>query len=92
MSRAIIVPFLKTERVVEGQTQAEIERDETLHDEGLHCILALVSLGKILEDQHVVIKTQYREKMRELAPDIEDRMQKSYAILLFLAEKVRLCV
>ena len=92
MSSAIIVPVLKTERIVEGQTQAEIDREETIQDEGFHCVLALVSLGQMLDDKHVLIKTKYREKMRELVPDIEDRMQKSYAILLFLAEKVRLCV
>ena len=41
MSRAVIIPFLKTDRVTKGQTEAELEHDDTLRDEAFHCVIPL---------------------------------------------------
>ncbi|XP_022101416.1 uncharacterized protein LOC110985028 isoform X2 [Acanthaster planci] len=89
MTRAVIIPFLKTERRrSEDQFQAESRRHE-LEDVAVHCLPLLVSIASDLkkEKSHILQKCRvFVARILSHLSDADDRLHLTYGILLFVAQ------
>ncbi|XP_038066289.1 collagen alpha-1(III) chain-like [Patiria miniata] len=88
MSRALLVPFSKSERRMgERQCLDELERSE-IEERAVHALPALVKIGKKLTKHKIDILTVYRSKVAKATKGIncEDRIHLCYGLLLFVTE------
>ena len=89
--RLVLIPFLEGRRSPDGldaQQRAEIQSEETFS----HASSAIGLIVGLSQQLDFLLKQRTKEITSELAhsiPELDDRCQKNYAILICFAEKVK---
>ena len=87
----MIIPFARYERrLTAAQTEGECRR-AAVETEAVHALPSLVAIGQSIRAHKDLIATRYKAQMVEMtsALAVPDRINTTYAILVFIAESVK---